>query len=68
VRILILLTRGKALPVGNVTIYDSTLSDSLSESIGVLALYDTYASHVTVRDANLDQNLTQLDILIRMRN
>jgi hypothetical protein len=61
----VLLTIGKAPPVGRVTIYDSTLSDPLSESIGVLALYDILGNHLTVRDDNLDRNVTQLDILIR---
>jgi exonuclease III len=61
----VLLIIGKVPPVGKVTIYDSTLSDSLSESIGMLALYDTYANHLSERDGELDRNLTQLDILIR---
>jgi exonuclease III len=61
----VLLTIGEAPPVGKITIYDSTLSDSLSESIGVLALYDILGSHLSVRDEILDRNVTQLDILIR---
>ncbi len=32
---------GKTPPAGKITIYDSTLSDSLAESIGILALFDT---------------------------
>ncbi len=56
---------GKIPPVGKITIYDSTLSDSLAESIGILALFDTYASHLLERDENLDRNVAQLDILIR---
>jgi exonuclease III len=61
----VLLTIGKTPPVGKVTIYDNTLSDSLSESIGLLALFDSYANHVVDRDVEFDRNLTQLDILIR---
>ncbi len=56
---------GKTPPAGKITIYDSTLSDSLAESIGILALFDTYASHLVERDENLDRNVAQLDILIR---
>jgi exonuclease III len=56
---------GKTPPAGKITIYDSTLSDSLAESIGILALFDTYASHLLERDENLDRNVAQLDILIR---
>ncbi len=56
---------GKTPPAGKITIYDSTLSDSLAESIGILALSDTCASHLLERDENLDRNVAQLDILIR---
>ncbi len=37
----------------------------MSESKGILALFDTYASHLLERDENLDRNVAQLDILIR---
>jgi exonuclease III len=61
----VLLTIGKTPRAGKVTIYDNTLSDSLSESIGIMALFDSYANHAVDRDVELDRNVTQLDILIR---
>jgi hypothetical protein len=46
-------------------LYDSTLKDELASRIGILGMYEVYASHLRVRDEELDRNVTQLDILIR---
>jgi hypothetical protein len=53
---------GRKPPVGRITIYDSTLNDKVSESIGIYAIYDTIANHLENRDNDLDRWLTQLDI------
>jgi hypothetical protein len=61
----VLMNIGRKPPVGRITIYDSTLNNKVSESIGIYAIYDTIANHLENRDNDLDRWLTQLDILIR---
>ena len=61
----VLMNIGRKPPVGRITIYDSTLNDKVSESIGIYAIYEAIANHLENRDNELDRWLTQLDILIR---
>ncbi len=61
----VLLNICRKLPAGKIMVYDSTLKDEVASRIGVLGMYEVCASHLQEKDAELDRNVIQLDILIR---
>jgi exonuclease III len=61
----VVLHLGKKNKGCKINIYDGTLKDLLSDTIGVLAVYEILAAHLTIQDPNFTNNVKQLDILIR---
>jgi hypothetical protein len=56
---------GKRIKGCKTMIFDSTLKDVLSESVGTLAIYEIVIAHLMLPDQMLTNNVSQLDILIR---
>jgi hypothetical protein len=59
------LTLGAKAKWGKISIHDSTLSDSITTPVGTWAIYDAIGNHLVDRDGILNNNLIQLDLLIR---
>ncbi len=61
----VVLHLGKKIKGCKITIFDSTLKDLLSDTVDILAVYEMLCSHLLIPDRVLDNNVKQLDILIR---
>ncbi len=61
----VLLTLGKKSRGFKITIHDSTLWDVSADTAGTLACYEAILDHLTVPDAELRDNVIQLDLLVR---
>jgi hypothetical protein len=56
---------GKRIKGCKTMIFDSTLKDILSESVGTLSIYEVANAHLVIPDQMLTNSVSQLDILIR---
>jgi exonuclease III len=61
----VILHLGKKVRRCKINIFDRTLKDLLSDTVGVLAVYEILSAHLTTQDPTLNNNVKQLDILIR---
>jgi hypothetical protein len=61
----VILHLGKKVRRCKINIFDGTLKDLLSDTVGVLAVYEILSAHLTTQDPILNNNVKQLDILIR---
>ena len=61
----VILTIGRSVQPGKITVFDDTLRDEVVNYVGPLAIYEMLSEHLQDRDERVVRDIAQLDILIR---
>jgi hypothetical protein len=61
----VIMKLGRNRSTGRRIIYDSTLEDEMATYVGIMAVYDSIEHNLVDKDEGLNNNLVQLNILMR---